>query len=173
MASNSKAVTGTAVMARSANEKKMVWHALTMQNAGSSNPTCPTSLSTRMVSLMAARARVVSAVPLALTQECAVAASTSLCRDVRFHGFQWPMIEDLLLDKDVLWFSQWHQTEDWDGLPAFPCLGDRSSRVCTHSAVEDKPGVGAAAKATPPLIPFGLGPEGHFAAAWHRRALRL
>ena len=128
----------------------LVWPALTMQNAGSTAPTWPTSLSTRMVSLMAAGARVVSAVPLSLTQECAVAAFTSLCRDVHFDGFQWPMIEDLLMDKDVLWFSHWHQTEDWDGLPAFPCLGDRSSRVCTHFAVGD---------------PFGLRPEGHFAAA--------
>ena len=102
---------------------------------------------------------------LHVTQECAVAAFTSLCRDVHFDGFQRPMIEDLLMDKDVLWFSHWHQTEDWDGLPAFPCLGDRSSRVCTHFAVGDQPGAGAAAKATPPLIPFGLGPEGHFAAA--------
>ena len=102
---------------------------------------------------------------LALTQECAIAAFTSLCRDVHFEGFQWPMIEDLLMDKDVLWFSHWHQSEDWDGLPAFPCLGDRSSRVCTHFAVGDQPGAGAAAKATPPLIPFGLGPEGHFVAA--------
>ena len=73
-------------------------------------------------------------------------AFTSLCRDVHFDGFQWPMIEDLLMDKDVLWFSHWHQTEDWDGLPAFPCLGDRSSRVCTHFAVGDQPGAGAAAK---------------------------
>ena len=135
-----------------------------MQNVGSGNPTCPTSLSTRMVSLMAAGARVVSAVPLSLVQECAVATFTSLCRDVHFHGFQWPMIEDLLLDKDVLWFSHWHQK----GLGRAACLplfGRQSSRVCTHFAVGDQPGAGAAAKATPPLIPFGLGPEGHFAAA--------
>ena len=143
----------------------LLWHALTMQTAGASASHGPASLSTRMVSIMAAGARVVSAVPLALTQECAIAAFTSLCRDVHFEGFQWPMIEDLLMDEDVLWFSQWHQSEDWDGLPAFPCLGDRSSRVCTHFAVGDQPGAGAAAKATPPLIPFALGPDGHFVAA--------
>ena len=76
-----------------------------MQKAGASASHGPTSLSTRMVSI--AGARVVSAVPLALTQECAIAGFTSLCRDVHFEGFQWPMIEDLLMDKDVLWFSHW------------------------------------------------------------------
>ena len=77
--------------------------------------------------------------PSPLTQECAVAAFTSLCRDVNFQGFQWPVIEDLLIDRDILWFSHWYQDDDWDGLPAFPCLGDRSSRVCTHFAVGDQP----------------------------------
>ena len=75
------------------------------------------------------------------------------------------MIEDLLLDKDILWFTSWYQEQDWDGLPAFPCLGDRSARVCAHYAVGDQPGAGASAKATPPLIPFGLGANGHFEAA--------
>ena len=106
-----------------------------------------------------------SAVPTPITQECAVAAFTSLCREVDFAGFQWPMIEDLLLDKDILWFTAWYQEQDWDGLPAFPCLGDRSARVCAHYAVGDQPGAGAAAKATPPLILFGLGADGHFEAA--------
>ena len=75
------------------------------------------------------------------------------------------MIEDLLMDQDMLWFSHWYQSDDWDGLPAFPCLGDRSSRVCTHFAIGDQPCAGSASKATPPLIPFGLGPDGRFGAA--------
>ena len=48
----------------------LVWHALAMQTTRSTTTT-----------------RVVSAVPLSLTQECAVAAFTSLCRDVHFDGF--------------------------------------------------------------------------------------
>ena len=37
------------------------------------------------------------------------------------------MIEDLLLGKDILWYR--YQDDAWDGLPAVPCLGDRSSRA--------------------------------------------
>ncbi len=82
------------------------------------------------------------------------AAFTSLCRDVNLQGFQWPMTEDLLLGKDILWFSHWcrYQDDAWDGLPAFPCLRP----LCTHFAVGDQPGAGAASKATPL----------HFAAGW-------
>ena len=108
--------------------------------------------------------------PSPLTQECAVAAFTSLCRDVNFQGFQWPVIEDLLIDRDILWFSHWwYQDDDWDGLPAFPWLG-RQIFTCLYPLRRGRSTrAGAASKATPPFIPFGLGqrlgPDGHFAAA--------
>ena len=143
----------------------LAWHSSSLLPAGEGHGRQPSSLSARTVAMFAAGARVVSAVPTPITQECAVAAFTSLCRGVDFAGFQWPMIEDLLLDKGILWFTAWYQEQDWDGLPAFPCLGDRSARVCAHYAVGDQPGAGASAKTTPPLIPFGLGADQHFEAA--------
>ena len=81
------------------------WHSSALLSAGEGHQRQPPSLSARTVAMFAAGARVVSAVPTPITQECAVAAFTSLCRGVEFAAFQWPMIEDLLLDKDILWFT--------------------------------------------------------------------
>ena len=64
----------------------LAWHSSSLLPAGKGHGRQPSSLSARTVAMFAAGARVVSAVPTPITQECAVAAFTSLCRGVDFAG---------------------------------------------------------------------------------------
>ena len=52
----------------------------------------------RKVALLAAGLRPVRAVPIRFSQETVIGALMALCPHTHWSGFQWPMIEDLLID---------------------------------------------------------------------------
>ena len=115
----------------------------------------------------------VSAVPLPFSQESVVAAFQALCYSVSWAGFKFPMVEDLLLDPCFSSFHTWRSNNNslLPGMPAGPRVVSLSERSMFRMTLGVQTGAGASGKAAPPLVPFGLGADGHFAAASEFRTL--
>lgn len=109
-----------------------------------------------------------------------VFAFQSRCSSVTWDDFKIPLIEDLLLDPRFASFRSWRQDHCLlHDFPAGPrasaillfevCRGNTVVSLCERPmfrmALGDQIGAGACGKAAPPLIPFGLGSDGHFAEA--------
>ena len=122
------------------------------------------ALSVRTVLALTSATRVVSAVPVKFTQETIVHTFKAWCPFVTWDGFQFPLIEDLLLDEVFTQFRTWQQNDDtWSGLPATPRVVSNRDRPGFRMSTGTQTGAASSAQAAPPLIPFGLGPDGHFA----------
>ena len=77
------------------------------------------------------------------------------------------MIEDLLVDDSHFgWLATMQTREDWHGQAFGPSLVGPIERaaISLHGFFQQA-GAAAAAKAMPPLIPFGVGDERHFELA--------
>ena len=75
------------------------------------------------MALLAAGLRPARAVPVMFSQETVIAALMALCPHVHWTGFQWPMIEDLLVgDFPFLWLNTMQNRADWHGQAFGPAL---------------------------------------------------
>ena len=120
----------------------------------------------RKVALLAAGLRPVRAVPIRFSQETVIGALMALCPHTHWAGFQWPMIEDLLIDDSHFgWLATMQTREDWHGQAVGPSLVGPIERAAISLHGFQQAGAAAAAKAMPPLIPFGVGDERHFELA--------
>ena len=109
----------------------------------------------RRVSLIAAGIRPARAVPLRFSQEVVVASIMALCPDISWEGFQWPMLEDLLVDDShYQWLNYMQNRPDWDGHAFGPRLVGPLERNAIAMSGLQQPGAAAAAKALPPMIPL-------------------
>ena len=127
-----------------------------------STASCPS----RWVLAAASGTRVVSSMPISFRQEEVVSAFQSRCFSVNWDKFKFPLIEDLLLDPCFLAFRNWRQEHCLhQGLPAGPRVVSQCERPMFRMALGVQTGAGASGKAALPLIPFGLGADGHFDAA--------
>ena len=110
------------------------------------------------MALLAAGLRPVRAVPIRFSQETVIGALMALCPHIHWSEFQWPTIEDLLID-DL------QTRDDWQGQAFGPSLVRPIERAVISLHGFQQAGAAAAAKAMPPLIPFGVGDERHFELA--------
>ena len=139
----------------------MIWEAFPPTKSRST-ASCPS----RWVLAAASGARVVSSMPISFHQEEVVSAFQSRCFSVNWDKFKFPFIEDLLLDPCFMAFRTWRQEHCLHhGLPAGPRVVSQCERPMFRMALGVQTGAGASGKAAPPLIPFGLGADGHFDAA--------
>ena len=139
----------------------MIWEAFPPTKSRST-ASCPS----RWVLAAASGTRVVSSMPISFRQEEVVSAFQSRCFSVNWDKFKFPLIEDLLLDPCFLAFRNWRQEHCLhQGLPAGPRVVSQCERPMFRMALGVQTGAGASGKAAPPLIPFGLGADGHFDAA--------
>ena len=144
--------------------RALVW--TTSRPTSPSGQAHPTREQLRWVSLIAAGIRPARAVPLRFSQEIVVASLMALCPDVSWEGFQWPMLEDLLVDDShYQWLNYMQNRSDWDGHAFGPWLVGPLERNAIAMSGLQQPGAAAAAKALPPMIPFGVGEERHFELA--------
>ena len=117
----------------------------------------------RKVALLAAGLRPVRAVPIRFSQETVISALMAMCPHIHWSGFQWPMIEDLLVDDShFVWLATMQTRDDWQGQAFGPSLVGPIERAAISLHGFQQAGAAAAAKAMPPLIPFGVGEERHF-----------
>ena len=145
----------------------LLWSASSAAARDHSSPRMP-----RWIVAAASGTRMVSAVPLPFSQESVVAAFQALCHSVSWAGFKFPMVEDLLLDPCFSSFHTWRATNSLlPGMPAGPRVVSLSERSMFRMTLGVQTGAGASGKAAPPLVPFGLGADGHFAAASKFRTL--
>ena len=139
----------------------MIWEAFPPAKSRSTVG-CPS----RWVLAAASGTRVVSSMPISFCQEEVVSAFQSRCFSVTWDKFKFPLIEDLLLDPCFTAFRNWRQEHCLhQGLPAGPRVVSQCERPMFRMALGVQTGAGASGKAAPPLIPFGLGADGHFHAA--------
>ena len=96
--------------------------------------------------------------PIRFSQETVIGALMALCPHIHWSEFQWPTIEDLLID-DL------QTRDDWQGQAFGPSLVGPIERAAISLHGFQQAGAAAAAKAMPPLIPFGVGDERHFELA--------
>ena len=101
-----------------------------------------------------------------MAQESVVSAFCSLYPPHFFEGFQFPMIEDLINQPPFTNFPQWlrHQGLRWDG-PLVPMLASPQQRLLARAAEGQQAG---ALSGKPPLHPFGLSCDEHFARSLAR-----
>ena len=112
------------------------------------------------------RIRPARAVPLRFSQEIVVASCMALCPEVKWDGFKWPMIEDLLVDDGhYQWLNYMQNRPHWDGHSFGPRLVGPLERTAIAMSGLQQSGAAAAAKALPPMIPFGVGEDRHFELA--------
>ena len=130
----------------------LLWSSSDAASVGPSPPRPP-----GWVLAAASGTRMVSAVPLTFPHESVVAAFQSLCFSISWTGFKFPMVEDLLLDSCFSSFRNWRR--DNCLLPDMPA-GPRVVSLSERSMFRMTLGVQTA----PPLVPFGLGADGRFAA---------
>ena len=95
-----------------------------------------------------------------------VAAFQFLCFSISWTGFKFPMVEDLLLDPCFSSFRNWRCDNSLlPDMSAGPRVVSLSERSMFRVTLGVQVGAGASGKAAPPLVPFGLGADGHFAAS--------
>ena len=104
-----------------------------------------------------------------MAQESVVSAFCSLYPPHFFEGFQFPMIEDLINQPPFTNFPQWlrHQGLRWDG-PLVPMLASPQQRLLARAAEGQQAGALSGKAACPPLHPFGLSCDEHFARSLAR-----
>ncbi len=103
---------------------------------------------------------------MSFPQETVVAAFHAFCFSVAWEGFKFPMVENLLLDPCFRSFHNWRPEHCiLSDLPAGPRVVAASERAMFRMTLGMQTSAGASGKAAPPLVPFGLGADGHFAAA--------
>ncbi|CAJ1332187.1 unnamed protein product, partial [Effrenium voratum] len=114
---------------------------------------------------LAAGVRSVSPAPV-FQQESVVAAVKNLFPAVSFRGVQFPTLVDVLNTETFLGFCVWAHGQ---GLPTDGPLGPSAFPPCGVSAVRasmaEQAGAAGKRNAVSPVVPFGLEPEEHFAAA--------
>jgi len=137
--------------------------ALFWEKSGQSTPpTSGTYQPSRWVQAIACGTRMVSAVTVPFSQESIVGAFKSLCWFATWDRFQFPMIEDLLNQEGFLAFIPWRHSQGRYGLPAGPRVVSAVERPAVRMSLGVQTGAAASNKAAPPLVPFGLGADGHF-----------
>ena len=120
----------------------------------------------RRVSLVAAGIRPARAAPLRFSQEIIVASFMALCPEINWDGFKWPMIEDLLVDDGhYQWLNYMQNRPARDGQSFGPRLVGPLKRTAIAMSGLQQSSAAAAAKALPPVIPFGVGEDRHFELA--------
>ena len=131
--------------------------ALFWENSGRSTPsTSGTYRPSRWVQAVACGTRMVSAVPVQFSQEAIVGAFKALCWFAPWDDFEFPMLEDLHNHEGFLAFPMWRRGHEWYGLPSGPQVVERPSLLAVQTRAA------ASGEAAPPLVPFGLGDDGHF-----------
>ena len=129
---------------------------LNTQSAGSSSRL-------RQILLMASGSRIVRSMPIQVCQEELIGTFKSLCPFKDWSTFKFPMIEDLINQPVFLRFASWRREHGfWDGMPAGPRKVGLEERAYFRMSVGTQTGAASSGKAAPPLVPFGLGPDGHF-----------
>ena len=91
-----------------------------------------------------------------------------------FLNHQFPMLEDLINQPPFTCYLEWRAEEGlhWDG-PLNPCLTGSQVRLALRMAEGKQAGALNQRAALPPLLPFGLDPDQHFALAVPRAAFPL
>ena len=100
------------------------------------------------------------------TQEATILLFKKLFPGSWFEGFQFPMIEDLLNISPFGCFEAWLQDRSYpvDG-PLGPLIFPPAARRYQKSSEAQQVGAFNQRAALPPLLPFGLDPDQHFAAS--------
>ena len=112
---------------------------------------------------MASGSRIVRSMPIQVCQEELIGTFKSLCPFKDWSTFKFPMIEDLINQPVFLRFASWRREHGfWDGMPAGPRKVGLEERAYFRMSVGTQTGAASSGKAAPPLVPFGLGPDGHF-----------
>eukprot|EP00435_Cladocopium_sp_Y103_P018485 s228_g4.t1 len=94
------------------------------------------------------------------------------CHFIPWADFRFPIIADLLRADAFHRFRAWQQSRaGFAGLPSGPRLLGAQERPMFRMSLGTQTGAAASAKAAPPLVPFGLGPDGHFIFARQVQAL--
>ena len=119
------------------------------------SPGARPALSVRTVLALTSATRVVSAVPVKFTQETIVHTFKAWCPFVTWDGFQFPLIEDLLLDEVFTQFRTWRQNDDtWSGLPATPRVVSNRDRPTFRMSTGTQTGA-----SSPSLDPIWIRPR--------------
>ena len=149
-----------------------VWRSSSTTDSGGRTSSSRGGSALRRVLLATSGCRLVSSVPVTFNQETVVSYFKTLCPFVNWDKFKFPMIEDLLNDSLFTGFCTWRQCEDdWAGLPAGPRVLGSVERSYFRMSVGMQTGAASSGKAAPPLIPFGLGQDGHFTFALQQQAV--
>ena len=107
-------------------------------------------------------------------QESVVLAFQKLFPAAWFDGFKFPLVEDLLNSSPFVEFQEWRAEVwgSWEG-PFNPVLAPPSVRLVQRHAEGQQAGALSHRAALPPLVPFGLDPDQHFASACERASFPL
>ena len=107
--------------------------------------------------------------PFPWSQDAVVLAFRKLFPADWFDDVPFPFIEDLLSRPPFTLFPAWlsRRDLDWDG-PLIPYNASRQSRLMSRHADCQQAGAHSHRAALPPLLPFGLSPDEHFAQSLWR-----
>ena len=109
-------------------------------------------------------ARLVTMTPALMSQVSAQLAIRSQFPLADFSQVRWPILEDVINDEAFLGFRAWiqQQGESADG-PLGPMILPRAGVHVARASLAEQSGAAARKSSLPPLVPFGLEPEEHFA----------
>ena len=109
-------------------------------------------------------ARLVTLTPALMSQASAQLAIRSQFPLADFSQVRWPTLEDVINDAAFLGFRSWiqQQGEPADG-PLGPMILPKAEVHVARASLAEQSGAAARKSSPPPLVPFGLEPEAHFA----------
>ena len=109
-------------------------------------------------------ARIVTMTPALMSQVSAQLAIRCQFPLADFSQVRWPILEDVINDEAFLGFRAWiqQQGESADG-PLGPMILPRAGVHVARASLAEQSGAAARKSSLPPLVPFGLEPEEHFA----------
>ena len=131
----------------------------------------PQRLGHRSVQLTSGRVwiaavRVVHAVPQMFSQAAAMAAIRGQFPMLSFQDVKWPLLEDIINSAPFQSFRMWlsENGQVADG-PIGSSMLNRTGTVVFRAGMAEQAGAGARKTAAPPVVPFNLAPDEHFAAS--------
>ena len=110
--------------------------------------------------------RIPGVVSQPVSQACLVRSVENLFPSVCWDGCRWPLLEDLANSHPLQAFAQWsvQQPLQLDG-EIGPQILSRFGVITQRAGLHEQSGAAAHRSALPPLVPFGVDPDGHFRCA--------
>ena len=111
--------------------------------------------------------KIPAAVASHVAQATVVISVTNLLPGVCWDGVRWPLVEDLVNHHAIQAFPTWIQEnmQNLEDGELGPQILGRSGVMLQRAASQAQSGAAARKTAIAPLVPFGLSPDEHFAAA--------